>query len=101
MSSPGLYPYNGNAVRKKTQKVEKQGGFMRLCAYCGLILKERDALAAAALGFVQGFVRAVEPVGGRRHPRAGSCPRTDCDGGQTGEDHGSQQLFDRLADRLH
>ena len=74
MSSPGLRPYNGSVVRKKAPKVGKQGGFMRLCTYCGLILKERDALAAAALGFIQGLVRAVEPVGGRRHPRAGSCP---------------------------
>ena len=84
MSSPGLRPYNGSVVRKKAPKVGKQGGFMRLCTYCGLILKERDALAAAALGFVQGLVRAVEPVGGRRHPRAGSCPRADRNGGQTG-----------------
>ena len=45
MSSPGLRPYNGSVVRKKAPKVGKQGGFMRLCAYCGLILKERDARA--------------------------------------------------------
>lgn len=84
MSSPGLRPYNGSVVRKKAPKVGKQGGFVRLCTYCGLILKERDALAAAALGFVQGLVCAAEPVGGRRHPRAGSCPRADRNGGQTG-----------------
>ncbi len=57
MSSPGLRPYNGSVVRKKAPKVGKQGGFMRLCAYCGLILKERDALAAAAL-----IVMAGRPV---------------------------------------
>ena len=74
MSSPGLRPYNRSVVRRNTPKVGKQGGFIRLCTRCGLILKERDALAAAALGFVQGLVCAAEPVGGRRHPRAGSCP---------------------------
>ena len=57
MSSPGLRPYNGSVVRKKAPKVGKQGGFMRLCTYCGLILKERDALAAPAL-----IVMAGRPV---------------------------------------
>ena len=100
MSSPGLRPYNGSVVRKKRRKSENKAVLCDYVRAAASSSKSVTPLRPPRLVLYRALSARSNQSAGVDTPEPGAAPRADRNGGQTGEDHGSQQLFDRFADRL-